>query len=169
MRYFIELTNNLKTMAGKEMTEDIFWGIIASFDWDKTGDDDAVLKPALDTLISMSVSEIQEFAEILAEKLYNLDGILYASNIGPYSYQGDNVHFSVDYFLYVRCCVVANGKDYYYHVINNPTAMPKEMDFEGLLYLSDNAYNAKLNTEGEYLQTKLSFETFSNVAAWQAG
>lgn len=154
-------------MANIVMTEDVFWDIIASFDWEKTGDDDAVLKPAFDSLISMSVNDIQEFADILAEKLYNLDGILYASNIGPDSYRGDNVYFSVDYFLYVRCCVVANGKDYYYHVINNPAAMPKEMDFESLLYFADNVYNAKQNTEGQYLQTKLSFETFSNVNAWQ--
>src|SRR5205085_11959280 len=31
----------------KPMNEDVFWEIISSFNWKKTGDDDAVLKPAL--------------------------------------------------------------------------------------------------------------------------
>jgi predicted DNA-binding WGR domain protein len=151
----------------KPMNEDIFWEIISSFNWKKTGDDDAVLRPALKRLSSMTVEDIQRFAEILAEKLYKLDGIEYASNIGEESYQGDDKFFSVDYFLYLRCCVVANGKDYYYSVLENPTNMPKEMDFEPLLYLADEAYNKKMKTEGETLDTELSFETFSNKEGWK--
>src|SRR5688500_17473192 len=149
------------------MNEDIFWEIISVFNWKKTGDDDAVLRPALKRLVSMTVDDIQLFAEILAEKLHRLDGIEYASNIGKQSYQDDDKFFSVDYFLYVRCCVVANGKDYYYSVLKNPTDMPKELDFEPLLYLADEAYNKKMKTEDEILETELSFETFSNKDGWK--
>ena len=115
----------------------------------------------------MTVEDIQQFAEILAEKLFNLDGFVYASNIGPDSYNGEDQFFSNDYFLYVRCCVVANGKEYYESVLADPTQMPKEMDFEALLYLADEAYNKKMKTEEENLDTKLSFETFSNINGWK--
>lgn len=151
----------------RPMDESVFWEIIASFNWKKTGDDDAVLKPALKKLVAMEVEDIQQFAEILSEKLYQLDGLAYASNIGPDSYK-DGKHFSVDYFLYVRCCVVANGKEYYEQVLNDPTEMPEEMDFEALLYLADEAYNKKMGTEDENLFTKLSFETYSNEKGWPA-
>ncbi len=156
-----------KTPDYKPMDEDVFWEIIASFNWKKTGDDDAVLKPALKKLISMKVDDIKQFAEILSEKLYLLDGIAYASNIGSESYKGEDQFFSVDSFLYVRCCVVANGKEFYNKVLNNPTDMPKEIDFEPLLYLANDAYNKKSKTEGEFIDTKLSFETFSNIKNWK--
>ena len=52
----------------------------------------------------------------------------------------DNSYFSVDEFLYSRCVVVANGKDYYYEVLNNPTKMPKDLEFESLLYIACDAY-----------------------------
>lgn len=149
------------------MNEDTFWEIISLFNWKKTGDDDAVLKPALKKLVSLEIEDIQQFAEILAEKLFYLDGIEYASNIGEYSYKGGDKFFSVDNFLYVRCCVVANGKEYYYHVLQNPKDMPKDMDFEAILYLAEEAYNEKLNSEDEMLDTKFSYETFSNIEAWQ--
>ncbi|MEN5231607.1 DUF4240 domain-containing protein [Sphingobacterium faecium] len=154
--------------AYRPMNEEVFWEIISSFNWSKLGNDDAVLKPALKKLICMTVDDIKQFAEILAKKLYELDGLIYASNIGSDSYTGENDHFSADYFLYIRCCVVANGKNFFNHVLTNPTSMPKEMDFEPLLYLADEAYNKKLKTEGEFIETKLSFETFSNVEKWNS-
>jgi predicted DNA-binding WGR domain protein len=152
----------------RTMDENVFWETISSFNWKKTGDDDAVLKPALNKLVSMTIDDIYKFADILSEKLYLLDGIEYASNIGEDSYKNDKEHFSVDYFLYVRCCVVANGKDYFNQVIANPTQMPEEMDFESLLYLPDEAFNKKTKTETYDYQPKINFETFSNKAGWKS-
>lgn len=63
--------------------------------------------------------------------------------IGEDSCRGENEQFSVDYFLYVRCCVVANGKEYFEMVVSNPEQMPKDIDFEPLLYLAMEAYNKK--------------------------
>ena len=151
----------------RPMDEQEFWSVISSFNWKKISDDDAVIRPAVKRLVSMTEEDIQEFAEILAEKLYRLDGLEYAMNIGEDAYKGKNEYFSVDYFLYVRCCVVANGKDYYYHVLDNPTDMPKDVDFEPLLYVPEEALNKKKKTEGEYIDTKFSYETFSNVEGWQ--
>ena len=165
-------TNDLSNIPSKQiseykpMDEEVFWEIIASFNWKKEGDDEAVLKPALKKLVSMTVEDIRQFAEILAEKLYALDGLVYAQNMGKDDYSEDG-NFSADYFLYVRCCVVANGKEFYCEVLNNPTEMPKGLDFEALLYLADDAYNKKLNTEEEFIDTKLSFETFSNTEQWK--
>jgi predicted DNA-binding WGR domain protein len=150
----------------KPMDKEVFWEIISLFNWKKLGDDDAVLRPALKRLVSMTVGDIQQFAEILAEKLYNLDGLLYASNIGTDSYQGEEEFFSVDNFLYVRCVVVANGKEYYESVLADPTQMPKEVEFESILSLAYDAYNKKMNTADEILDTKFSFETFSNKEGW---
>lgn len=153
--------------AYRPMDEVVFWEVIASLNWKKLGNDDAVLRPALNKLMSMPAEDIKQFAEILAEKLYALDGLAYASNIGPDSYKGKGEYFSADYFLYVRCCVVANGEDYYHYVLNNPKEMPKGLDFEPLLYLADNALNKKLKTEGETIETKVSVETFSNGRGWK--
>lgn len=150
----------------KPMNEDIFWEIISSFNWKKLGDDDAVLRPALKRLISMTVEDIQQFAEILAEKLYNLDGLSYASNIGDDSYKNEDDFFSTDNFLYARCVVVANGKEYYEYVLADPTQMPKDCEFEAILSLSYDAYNKKMNTD-IILDTKFCFETFSNIEAWE--
>lgn len=155
------------TQEYKSMDEDVFWEIISSFNWKRLGDDDAVVRPAIKRLVSMTIDDIYKFADILAEKLYMLDGITYASNIGEESYKGENEHFSVDYFLYVRCCVVANGKEYFNNVISNPEQMPKNGDFEPLLYLPVVAYNKKTGTENYDYTTKFDYETFSNVDGWK--
>lgn len=151
----------------KPMDEDIFWEIISSFNWKKTGDDDAVLRPAVKKLVSMTVEDIYKFADILSEKLYRLDGIDYASNIGEDSYKSEDEHFSVDYFLYVRCCVVANGKNYYEEVLRNPEKMPKGYDFEALLYLPMDAYNKKTKSDDYDYDSKFNYETFSNIEGWR--
>jgi predicted DNA-binding WGR domain protein len=151
----------------KPMDEELFWEIISSFNWKKTGDDDAVLRPAIKRLASMTIEDIYKFADILSEKLFILDGIRYASNIGADSYKGEDKHFSVDYFLYVRCCVAANGKDYFNHITLHPEQMPKEVDFEPLLYLPMEAYNKKTKTEDYDYIPKFDYETFSNVDGWR--
>ena len=44
--------------------------------------------------------------------------------------------------------------------------MPKDMDFEPLLYLPEAAYKYKTKTEDYDHEAKFDFETFSNVAGW---
>ena len=148
----------------KPMDEDVFWLLIAQFNWKKSGDDDAVMRPAFKRLLKMEESDIKEFAEILAKKLYDIDGKVYAENMGEEYREGN---FSSDWFLYVRCCAVANGKEYYYNVLNNPKEMPKDLEFEAILYLAEEVYNKKRKTEDEYLKTKYSYESFSNEEAWK--
>jgi len=107
-----ELEIRVRSEHEKEVLSDSeFWRIIALLNWEKTGDDAAVIAPAVDELSKLPVVFIYQFQDKLAEKLYQLDTQMYAENCGVNRWQPDK-YFSVDVFLYERCCVVANGKDF---------------------------------------------------------
>ncbi|HVW03000.1 MAG TPA: DUF4240 domain-containing protein [Planctomycetaceae bacterium] len=147
------------------MSDEVFWRIIGLFNWKKTGDDDAVIKPAVTALAQMSEADIERFEDILAEKLYALDTAAHAREIGEDAYR-EGKHFSVDWFLYTRCVPVANGRVYYEHVVANPREMPKDMEFEALLSVGPNAYERKTGRELNHT-TPVSYETYSNTFGWQ--
>lgn len=149
----------------KRMSETEFWKIIAKFNWKKLGDDAAVIKPAVNALAAWQPAQIRRFEHILAKKLYQIDGIQYAREIGEDAYVDDKTPFSVDWFLYARCVVVANGKEAFAHISKNPADMPKDMDFEALLDVARQAYAQRTGEEFEP-ETPLSYETFSNKALW---
>jgi hypothetical protein len=89
-----------------------------------------------------------------------------AREIGDEAYTGLHDHFSVDWFLDVRCCVVANGKRTFETVLKNPKRMPKGMEFEALLQVAAQAYQAKTGEDFAFIPS-VSYETFSNKAGWQ--
>jgi hypothetical protein len=73
----------------------------------------------------------------------------------------------VDGFLYARCLVVANGREFYDAVHSDPTTMPKDADFEAILMLAADAYDRKTGLVWDELdETDVSYETFSNEAGW---
>ncbi len=145
--------------------EEWFWEIIAAFDWSQEGkNDDLVLKPAIEKLIAYPVAYVYRFQDILSEKLYHLDQQIYAEHIGKYAYTPDR-YFSLDDFLYVRCCVVANGKAFYEKVLQDPTQMPKGSTYEALLYLAGDAYTLKTGKAWDYLPA-FNYETYSNQEKW---
>lgn len=146
----------------KKLNESLFWEIIALFDWTKKGDDQAVLAPAIAFLSDLEIKEIKAFQDILSEKLFLLDGEKYATEIGQFAYGKD---FSVDIFLYARCCVIANGKACYEKVLRNPKAMIKDLTFEPLLSLAAKAYELKTGKELEYVPA-FNYETFFNSEGW---
>lgn len=149
------------------MNEALFWDLIGRFDWNETGDDDAVLLPAVTALSRMTVEDIFAFDDLLAEKLYALDtrevcrGI-YRGSLDPDNGDDD---ISADDFLYARCVVVANGKKLFDAVLADPSEAPQELEFEALLYLARMAYERKTGGEYDHL-TPLSWESFSNKAGW---
>lgn len=147
------------------MDENEFWNVISMFDWKYEGNDDKVINSAINYLSKKSNKDIYKFEDILSRLLYDLDGIEYAKNIGEFSYKDDKNYFSVDWFLYTRCVVVANGRDYYYKVIKNPKEMPKDMEFEALLYIAQEAYEKKNNKEFDYIPA-YNYETFGNREKW---
>lgn len=151
--------------AHSPLSHERFWEIIDLLDWEKESNDDAVLEPAIAQLSEGSVRHIFEFADILSEKLHALDQKSFAQNIGEDAWQPDK-YFSVDYFLYARCCVVANGKAIFEKVLNDPTQMPKDITFEGLLYLASMAYERKMGRTLAYTPT-FPIETYSNKQGWK--
>lgn len=147
------------------MTENRFWEIIDLLDWSQGEDNDAILKPAVKALQQCSEADIFRFQDILAQKLFTLDGQAFAEQIGARSFNGP-YHFSVDIFLYARAGVVANGENFYHKVLENPSMMPKDLTFEPLLYLVGTAFENKTGKDWEYLP-KISYETFSNPKGWK--
>ena len=154
-------------MATARMTEKMFWEILGLFDWSKTSDDDAVLAPALRKLAKMSASDIERFDDLLAEKLHALDTREHARHMfeGEADVDDGDDYISADGFLYGRCVVVANGRDFYNVVLLDPSKTPKGMEFESLLYLASMAFEKK--TKGEYDHSSpVDYESFSNKEGW---
>ena len=146
------------------MSDEVFWRLIRLFDWKKQGDDDEVIESAVAALAQMRVDSIEQFADILAEKLYCLDTLAHAREIGEGAYQPGQ-HFSVDWFLYARCAVVANGREFYDSVVADPQQMPKDVEFESLLSVAPTAHERRTKLEFDH-ETPLSYETFSNRDGW---
>jgi len=149
------------------MTEADFWELIGKLDWDRTGDDAAVIKPVVEALARRSVSDIEQFEAILAERLFSLDTEQHARQIGKWAYSGPDTEFSVDFFLYVRCCVVANGRAFFENALKNPARMPKDVEFEALLSVAGEAHRLKTGEEFTFVPP-VSYETFANAAGWAA-
>jgi Protein of unknown function (DUF4240) len=149
------------------LSEANFWQIISLFDWTKSDDDEAVVEPAIAQLAAGSVRHIFEFADLLSEKLYALDRKEYALHMGEDSWSAERF-FSVDNFLYARCCVVANGQNTYEKVLKNPAEMPQDLTFEAILYIPLEAYERKTGKRYNYTPSQ-PIETYSNQAGWEDG
>jgi hypothetical protein len=144
-----------------------FWLLIDRLDWRHEGDDDRVTAPVVKALTKLPLTEIEAFEEILSKKLYALDGRAWAREIGS-GWWGGDPPVSVDAFLYARCAVVANGRDFYDAVFADPTQMPKDTEFEALLFVGASAWEAKTGDEPTFM-TSVSSETFSNRSGWPPG
>lgn len=157
----------IKVTASKEsnlMVEVGFWNIIALLNWSESGNDELVLKPAIKNLATQPVHFIYQFQDFLSEKLFALDGKSYAQHIGEDAFQ-EGKYFSPDNFLYARCCVVANGQETFYRVLENPSEMPKDVTFEPLLRLASKAYQLKTGKTFNYFPS-YNYETYSNEKGW---
>ncbi|NUQ26593.1 MAG: DUF4240 domain-containing protein [Saprospiraceae bacterium] len=158
----IEIRIPHKKHTKELFADEQFWQIIHAFDWSKT-DAEEIMAPAVDQLAAMPIVNIYLFADKLSEKLFLLDtrthGDAYLAN------EGDD-YLSVDDFLYIRCAVVAEGKEYFEHVAANPSEFPDEISFEPLLSLAHRAYEKKTGRKFEYYPA-ISYETYSNKEAWK--
>jgi len=144
--------------------EDWFWQVIAKLDWKKTGNNEEIVKPVINYLSTQPNDRIFLFQDILSQKLHALDGQKFAENIGKNAYGKDD-YFSGDDFLYIRCAVVANGKDAYGEILKTPAKIFKDKSFNPLLYLAERAFlqknKAALNRLPAY-----NYETFFNENGW---
>ena len=150
------------------MNDPAFWSLIAKLDWAHEGDDESVVEPVVGALAEMPVEEIAAFQNNLAAKLHAIDGRDWARESGALIWWGEPNRLSVDGFLYSRCAVVANGRDFYEAVLRDPKRTPKDIEFESLLLIAQWAYERKTGKEDDVLDsTDVSFETFSNESGWR--
>ena len=148
------------------MEDAAFWSLIDKLDWKHEGDDDKVIRPVVNALAAMPETEIDSFQDILAQKLYALDGRAWARESGDV-WWGEPNSLSVDGFLYSRCVVVANGRAFYEGVMSDPRQMPKDIEFESLLYVARAAVKRKTGRgDAEPEEPNVSYETFSNREGW---
>ncbi|MEM8528303.1 MAG: DUF4240 domain-containing protein [Bacteroidota bacterium] len=143
----------------QSFSETSFWKVIEQLDWEATEAND-VLAPAVQYLSYFSSDHILKFYDLLSEKLYLLDGEQYAD----FSVQEED-SFSADLFLYARCAVVANGRNFYENVLNHPKHFPKNLYFEALLDLPSRAYALREKHPLNYVP-KFMYETGFNVEGW---
>ena len=145
------------------LTEDGFWQLIELLNWENEGDDNAVIETLVQALANMPISNIHQFADILAEKLWLLDTRAHAE---ASIRDEEDDYVSVDGFLYDRCCVVANGKALYEEVLHDPSKFPSGLSFERLLSVARRAYQRKTGKALVHIPRK-SYETYSNEAGWE--
>ncbi len=158
----IEIRLQDKTPADNLFSEADFWQVIDKIDWSKKTAE-AKISPVVKMLAKMPLSSIYLFADKLSEKLYHLDTKAHAA---AYAADEPDNFISADDFLYARCAVIAEGKDYYEKVLNDPTQMPSDIVFEPLLYLADEAFEMKMGIPFNYVPT-YNYETRSNKSGWQ--
>lgn len=144
----------------ESLSENSFWEVIGLLDWQKEGDDEAVLEPAVNYLSQQSEAYIFKFYDWLSRLLYQLDGIVYAKPL-----MEKEELFSSDLFLYARCAVVANGKHYYERILSHPEIFPENLFFEALLELPEKAYKKKSGKKLEYTPEYI-YETGFNKKGW---
>lgn len=145
-------------------TESDFWKAIDMLDWSQEDDDAKVVEPLVTFLAEQPLSDIYRFSDILSEKLWRLDTYVHAKVF--LDDPEEEGMLSVDDFLYTRCAVVANGKEYYEKIFHNPHLMPRDLTFEPLLYIALKAYKRK--TGNDFIGTSaFSYETYSNKEGWR--
>jgi hypothetical protein len=100
----------------------------------------------------------------LSEKLWYLDTKQHAQVF--LDDPEEEGYLSVDDFLYARCTVVANGREYYEAVLADPSQMPVDFTFEPLLSVAMTAYKRKTGKQFMALPA-FNYETYSNKKGWE--
>jgi hypothetical protein len=147
--------------AAGMLSEPDFWVLISQLDWAKS-DHESVIEPLVSALAQMPVANIYQFQDLLSEKLWKLDARAYAAVFTP----DDDDFLSVDDFLYARCGVVANGKDFFQKVLDTPSEMPLDITFSPLLRIAKKAYERKTGKKMTIVPAH-NYETYSNEQGWQ--
>ena len=159
----VEIHVHEQPLTPSTLTINDFWDIIEQLNWSKEGDDAAVVEPVIEILQKRPLAHIYRFEDILSEKLWHLDTEKHAKVFLDNPKEG---YLSVDDFLYTRCAVVANGREFYQDVLDNPSIMPEDLGFESLLYVAMNAYKRKTGKEFVFIPAH-NYETYRNKEGWR--
>lgn len=144
-------------------TEDNFWALLQQLDWSNEAEDERVIAPVVAALQQQPLAVIYRFADILSEKLWQLDTRRHAQVF--LADPQEEGYLSVDDFLYARCVVVANGKSFYEDVLTTPSKMPTDLTSESLLNIPLLAYQQKIGKR-QMAPPAFNYETYSNKAGW---
>lgn len=142
-------------------TEQDFWRVMEKLDWQHEGNDEKVLKPLIRYLAGQTDAVLFAFEERMAELLYRIDGEPWGVSMG----NPDSLTFA-DEFLYARCVALVNGQAHYQRVWEEQRLLAPELEFESLLYVAELAWERKHPGLDYPYITQMSYETFSNQAAW---
>jgi hypothetical protein len=137
-----------------ELPDEMFWSLIELIDMRKKNP----MRGLIEKLKESPVEIIYSFEETLSHKLFQLDTPEHAGQSEEY--------LSPDVFLYARCAVVANGRDFYEMVLKNASPIDLEDDAEELLEVASEAYEKKTDEPFDYVST-YDYETYSNKSAWE--
>ena len=142
---------------------DFFHITDAYLDWEKKGDDLAVMEPLIALLAKWGDNLIFAFHDTMAEFLYSLDTRKIAQSIYK------DKHVSADEFLYIRCVALVNSKRFYNDIINGRRKLKSGLEFESILYAPVFAWASFHGKDAkEYPHfTKFCYETMSNFEGWQ--
>ena len=105
---------------------DFFHLTDACLDWEKQGDDIAVIEPLVTLLAAWGDDLIFAFHDTMAELLYSLDTQKIAGDI----YKDRS--FSADEFLYIRCAALINSKRYYNDIVSGRRKLKGSLSFESI-------------------------------------
>lgn len=61
--------------------------------------------------------------------------------------------------------MVAEGKDFFEHILQVPQDIPRDLSFEALLSVASTAYKQKTGLEFVHIP-KFNYETYSNEEGW---
>lgn len=143
-----------------------FWRLIDLLDWSKEGDDDAVIESVVAALSKLPARHIFDFKDFVSQKLYLLDSKTFARHIGEGAWDEAGQNFHPDSFLFARCCAVANGRETFERIRQNPDLMPRDMEFSALLRIAGEAYRRQKGSNLRYMAA-YPIETFSNQRGWE--
>lgn len=142
-----------------------FWNLVSLIDVKalEQEDEEQAIAPLKAELVSRTVEDLKDFEEHLAQTLFSIDGRAYFEAAGDAAESDDS-------FLYVRCYVVAKGKNFFESVKFNPSMMPKDISqwCESLLYVHRIAW-AQITGQDESewpFETAVSYESGSNLELW---
>ena len=142
------------------LAESDFWNMLGKLDWSKSGDDESIISPVVKALGNAPLRHIYDFADILSHKLYLLDGERFCE-----TEMMRNPDFVADRFLYARCCVIANGHDFFQHILQSPEEMPHNLLFAPLLRIPNEAHHLQVGKPLTHVWA-YPIETFSNPEGW---
>lgn len=136
------------------MERDDFWGLIQTLG-PRARDADFVR--LTDALASRDADDILGFEDLLTELLHALDTPAHAAAARARN----------DWFLYVRCAVVAAGRRAYEEVVAEPARLKRfaRREAQLLLTVASQAYERSTGMLWEH-ETRFSYESGSNADAW---